>query len=703
MSTALRGLLGQLYQRIAELMPFTASIIIGVLGGIGLLVRVAPSLEVVTSPGTGDGWRFVAAARGLGEFSNTALPMLASMLETAVDTRLLASLLPPLVWLAGVIPVAYVGYVAAGRSPVGAVLASILYTLSPTIYAVTVAGRLYDGTLAMLGLALAFTAIALAVQGRATAAGLAALAAGLIWPANGYSAATAAALLMATAAARDVRILRGVAAAAGGILLGGLLAGSLWEYGLTFDVTMLLLAALVAVAAAMGLARPPLGFWASTAAVTLSIFALLAGVADAPPEVEASLNLAPPTADTILNAAAGPARLESLLRESALWATLAAAGLLYAAYRFYSSASLGSEELLAASLLAALAAAAIYSLFNGEMAPQVLVALAPLSAYAVNGLKRLGLTGEDEMGRVIIISLAIALILSTAYLGQSIYAAFQGYEPTSLSIAPNTASPWPAVIEYLNSTDGATVIANPVYKPLIESMAGVRFVNDEFDVARVLAGTEGGANYVLRDVLSLKPGDAYVVVFEGFLGIYDVNNGLLALYPRPVAQSFQEAGIFFIVNGVYDLNSLFNLLKAGEMVDESVDSPFQTPWASRIVSPGLRVEMFPGLTGEPAENVERVQKTLLVKLLADAVYSLGGEETVFGDGCGFIAGTPSPLLAVFTPTPTGGGQLQPVFTAERPYSFTPLVISMVCPQILSETAERIEFYAEIAAVYVWTG
>ncbi|BAN90707.1 hypothetical protein ACAM_1238 [Aeropyrum camini SY1 = JCM 12091] len=686
-------------------MPLIASLVIGVLGGVGLLARVSPSLEVVTSPGTGDGWRLVAAARGVEEFSNAALPELVSMLEPLVEAKLLASLLPPILWLAGLIPVAYVGYVAAGRSPVGAILASILYTLSPTIYAVTVAGRLYDGTLAMLGLSLALTAVALAIQGRAVASGATALAAGLVWPANGYSAAATAALLTATAVSRDARAARGTFAAAGGLLVGGLLSGSLWEYGLTFDLAMLILAALVTAAAAAGLAKPPMGFWASTAAITMSIFALLAGVAGAPPEVEAALNLAPPAADTILGATASPASLEGLLRESALWTVLAAAGMLYVAYRLYSSGVLGGEEVLAVSLLASLAAAVIYSRFNSEMAPQAVVALAALSAYAVNALKRVGLSSrEDEMGRVIILSLLIALILSTAYLGHSVYAAFQSYQPTSLSITTSAPSPWPPVIEALNSSGGgATVIANPIYRPLIESGANVRFVDSAFDVARVLAGTEGGANYILRDVLSLEPGSVYIVVFEGFLGIYDINNNLLALYPRPVAQSFQEAGVYFIVNGVYDMNSLFTLLKAGEMVDESVASPFQTPWASRIVSPGLRVEMFPGLTGEPAENVQRVQKTLLVKLLADAVSRLGGEETVFGSGCGFIAGTPSPLLAVFTPTPTGGGQLQPVFTAERPYSFTPKVISMVCPQILSETAERIEFYAEIAAVYVWTG
>ncbi len=711
-------------EAVYKLYPIVASILIGVLGGIGVASRIAPGFRVITSPDSTDAWRLVASLEGLEAPPTIFTKMLvsiASSLGIAPETAV--ALLPPILWLVGYVPAVYAGYRISG-SIGGALIAALAYSLTPSLYAVTVGGRLFDGTLAAAATSLVVAALALASRvvekGRAALIGAAVLAflAGLLTPINGLGIAIFATILVFSIVAAPKLGWDRAAAPAMAALAGSVAGGSLLLHGFTIDFLIILLAAIL----------PPLSwkasksglspFWVLLGALSILSFSLFTGLASPPPELGAILMLEPPNAETVIQATASPASLYAVLRDAPIWWALLLVALPWAAYKLTSGRGDVPFELLLASLAAGIVVAALHTTINSELAPVTISLLAPASAYAVRALRDMGLTvqGGDELGRVVVLSAIVAVAVTSAYMASALYEAFQTFTPSPLagaSLSPGfggVATSWGPALEMLNERiDGdSIVILTPYYAPLVEALLGVdapstRDSSQElFTASRVLTGTEGEANYVLREVLNAVPGNTYVVVYEAFFGAYDLNNQIMVLYPRPVVRSVPETSLFFQINGIYDMNNLFTLLKAGERVAESEASPFNTGWSSEFPTQGAIVQMFPAFIGEPADNVERTMKTLMVKLLLDAVNEIGGEETVFGEGCGFLAGRPSALFGVFTPS-QAGGQIQPVFQIDLPYSFEPLVISISCPTILNETENRIEFYAEVVAVYVWTG
>jgi hypothetical protein len=457
-----------------------------------------------------------------------------------------------------------------------------------------------------------------------------------------------------------------------------------------------------------------LALWLLIVASMYYAYLLALGSALEPDIVRAALS---PDVILAFKQPSAPASPEALARDLSVWAAMAAVAGGWAAFSTIYRRSESREDAVALALAATwLLAAAVSIVFTGLTTPSLAVLTAALAPYLLAALRGAGLASlNDELTMVVAVGAGLSLAIAATYLAVSGLTTAQLMMPLSVGGQALVAGDdyeklepapiWERVAEEIAAISPRKVYVWPYYGAIIEALAGVEATTLDdgaeqlYVAARLLTGDEGEAAYILGSVEGLSPGQAVVVVREVFVGRYEAQTGVVILYPRPVlVQALATRS--FIIQGVGDLSNLYTNLQVSGRIEEGV-SPFDSGWESEAVVQGFATIMFPGLTGNPADNVARARETLAVKLALDAVFKLSTNGVLL-EGCEFIPQTAVYVPGVFLSTP-GGGIVQPLFIITETERFEPVKVVMSCPQILSDTGLRVEFTAEMVAIYAWKG
>jgi len=222
-------------------------------------------------------------------------------------------------------------------------------------------------------------------------------------------------------------------------------------------------------------------------------------------------------------------------------------------------------------------------------------------------------------------------------------------------------------------------------------------------LARVLTGSEDGASALLREVFHAEPGKTYIVFYDVFLGI--LNNGTLRILPYPSISNITADGTEkAVIHGMGDLPKSFQMLRIGYRVDPFAPSPFVTNYSTIVYQSGVVYHHFPGFTGTPRANVERVYNTLLYRLMVAGLYDLnrGFDKYILDSGCKSIMGRVN--ITFVLPSVASSGltvsSLQPV-ALER---FRLVNMSIGCPVQLAHVAGSSgRFVAVIVFIFEWEG
>lgn len=458
--------------------------------------------------------------------------------------------------------------------------------------------------------------------------------------------------------------------------------------------------------------------WSSLGLVVLYILSLLSGFSTKP-ELVAEALVGVMDLRSIFSQRPDDLSWSFVLRDFGLWGFLALLPVIKALYTYLGTRRLDKVDLFSLSVAVPAATALAISLtYTSLPILTAITSISILSGLSINTLRATGfLSSRDELTLTLASALAVSLVFSGAYIAYSGYQFSLSYAPLTAGSqaivsnepqgGPGFSDAWMLAAELLSEADpeNSIVYTWPAFAPIIEAMTRLEAVDVSdgelmlFALSRLMVGDEGEASYILSSVEGLKSKQAYIVLREVFLGSYDAQTGLVLLYPRPVL--VQSLGsLSFVIQGVGDLNHLYFYLIAAEELEEG-STPFDGGWYSEAVVQGFSTRMFPGLYGNPSDNVSRVRDSLLVKLLIDTVLKLS-TNSVIGSGCDFLPGNATFTMGVFLQTP-GGGVVQPLFVLEEPENFEIIGAVISCPQILSDTGLRIEFTAEVIAVYKWKG
>ncbi len=223
-------------------------------------------------------------------------------------------------------------------------------------------------------------------------------------------------------------------------------------------------------------------------------------------------------------------------------------------------------------------------------------------------------------------------------------------------------------------------------------------------LARLLTGDEGEANYILKYIFKAEPNNTYVVFYDVFEGVVDKANNMTLLYPKPNVLQEPQAGIpGAILHGMADFPKSTQMLRIAYRIPPFARSVFQTAYSSMYVdNRGQRWLEFPGLVGQPKENVTRVRNALLYKMAINGIESLPKTAVPDATCASILNGTKTALMAVAAArSPTGGYQLQYVFTTPLK-SFKPVAVSISCP-IVNQVGNRYNVFAVVVFIFQWTG
>ncbi len=677
--------------------------------GYGLYLRLKPLESVGPLPGDLYSWKALAGAYSFGE------PSFLLWLAASMGGAAAASLAPVALWLIAAIAAGAAAIVFTG-SLVAALVAVSLLSLSTIALQATAAGfTAWDtpslATLSVLALALAMSAR----TGREVYAAVAGVVAGL--SSTYWDSYPIAVLVVSTYSILELARGSTLAALVSSLALTAALAVSpgAGVASLLLGPGVVALAALsLSIAAHLRALRPglALGVWALLAAFAYYFLLLASGLVAEPDLARGLLGLDPVA--TLALPAEGGAGAGALLRDLGVWVVLSAAASAWLAYKLVQgkiSWDVVAGAPLAVGLVAVFALAAEVS---SSLAPSAVALTALTSPMAVRVFRELGLSG-DELGLVIAVGAALGLVITGAYLASQdldrvqlmvpILAGGQALVDAEDAEEPEPYFLWEEVASVIKESGARKVYVWPSYGNIIEALAGVESTslddgyNELFNALAVLTGTEGEASAIISRYEGLAPGEAVVVVREVFLGRYDAQNGVVVLYPRPIV--VQSLGTrFFVVQGVADLAHLYTALAFTGRIEEGV-SPFDSGWQSEYSIQGFTTVMFPGLLGNPSDNVARARETLLVRLILDSVFKLASDGELLR-GCGFIPETAVFVPGAFVAMP-GRTVVQPLFIVTDTERFEPLRIVMTCPQIISDTGLIVEFTAEVIGVYLWRG
>jgi len=222
-------------------------------------------------------------------------------------------------------------------------------------------------------------------------------------------------------------------------------------------------------------------------------------------------------------------------------------------------------------------------------------------------------------------------------------------------------------------------------------------------LARVLTGTEGEASYILRNVFQAEPNNTYVVFYEIFRGVIDTQNNFAFFYPSPTITQIDNQGrIFFVAHGQADFQKSAQMLRIAYKVDpfgSVLNSNYTTITADTM---GRKYYHFPGLVGEPQENVELVRNTLLYKMAINGIAALPQTALVDASTCGNILdNTTAAIMGAVVSSMGGTFQFEYILPGQMQF-FTPVAASISCP-IVSQQPNGYNVVAVIVFIYQWTG
>ncbi len=223
-------------------------------------------------------------------------------------------------------------------------------------------------------------------------------------------------------------------------------------------------------------------------------------------------------------------------------------------------------------------------------------------------------------------------------------------------------------------------------------------------LARLLTGSEGEANYILRNILRAEPNNTYIVFYEVFNGMVDLANNVTVFYPMPgaiVPPQAPNPGI--VSHGAADFPKSAQMLRIGYRIPPFTPTPYKTLYSSVYVDQyGQRWYHFPGFIGEPEANVTTVRNSLIYKMAINGIAALPSVAVSDASCEAVLNATQSSIMAVVASRTTMGDQLAYLLPESGFNSFKPVALSISCP-IVQQTLDRYDIVAVIVFIYQWTG
>jgi len=701
---------------------YGATALFALLVATGVILRLYPSISSGIGPASELAWKAVFLAR-TGSLEPGAEGLAAAigiLLSPLMGVEKAVSLAPLIIYVIGVYAAFAFGYIAA-RSSLAGLIAASLISVSPTLVAATSAGVVVEDTpaVAVLPVVAALIAASFRYEGRRGLAAFILLGAAigfsqLFWP-RAYLAPLA--LLAVTPLAASMGRLREAAAAAflaAAVSAASGAAGASWAW-LSTVISAWPAASAAAGYAARLLAAPQIQAWLSFMGLVFASFTLLSGAVQPPPELSLALGL--PTANleeaVIRNVTLG-VNVFAALREAGVWLalTIIAYALLIVKWL---QGRLGTGDAVLLALAPPLAASLLLGYITAAYVIPAMILLSLAAGMALWGLESAGLTPSlrDDLAATVYMAILVFLAIHVAYDVNASLATAPARAPQEAAgfgalyllggeAAATASDAWRLAVEAIPGDALVVAWGNTAYLLAAKGYRVLGYTEGDINLAaRLLTANEDEASALLRDA-GYKPGDnIYFIVHEIMLGVYDVQQNAVILYPAPAVTEVPQANLYFIAHGRVDMGRFFEMLKVADRIPDDVASPFDTDYATEYVNQGVRAYHFPGLIGQPPENLRKAREALVNRMLIDGVFKLAGEQAMRGAGCGFAAETAIYVPAVYTQSPFGG-MIQPLFIVTEMARFQPVAAIISCPSV-NDTGERIEFAAEVIMVYRWTG
>jgi len=272
---------------------------------------------------------------------------------------------------------------------------------------------------------------------------------------------------------------------------------------------------------------------------------------------------------------------------------------------------------------------------------------------------------------------------------------------------------WINALEWIknNTAEDALIVSWWDYGYWITVNTGRKTIADGFTfnetqirfLARVLTGTEGEASYILRNVFKAEPNNTYVVFYEIFRGVIDVENNFAFFYPSPTITQIDSQGrIYFVAHGQADFQKSAQMLRIAYRIDpfgSVINTNYTTITADTL---GRKYYHFPGLVGEPKENVELVRNTLLYKMAINGIAALPQVALTDTATCGNILGNVTASIMGAVVSSMGGTfQFEYILPSDMQF-FKPVAVSIACP-IVTQQPNGYNVVAVVVFIYQWTG
>lgn len=427
-----------------------------------------------------------------------------------------------------------------------------------------------------------------------------------------------------------------------------------------------------------------------------------------------------PLAESVSEHASLP--IQQLSRELGVAFAATIFGMLYYAYRsIYQGRREEGDQLVWA--LFAMSLLTAYAAYNMAYFVQMASFYSALTAGIAVGswmrservisLSR-GLPSVDEirlfisMVLLIIIAIGVGSGAASSYEANSLRAPLILTSGLSPYYAGNKAvvpinDAWQRTLEYLrlNTSRDALIVSWWDYGYWISVGADRRTVADGSTwnetqirlLARILTGSDNEASALLP-LLGAKPNNTYIVFYDAYAFVREVNSTIVFAFPLPSTQRYGNQ--FFVSHGTADLPKSFQMLRIGRRVDPFVETPMMTKYSSQTSSSAGRAYHFPGFAGSPESNVRTVTSSLIYGLSMDALTRIPNKGLV--RGCDTLQNVTLIIPGVYDPA---SGQIlfaQPLVT-ER---FSPEAIIVSCFS-KEDVGAALQELAVVVSIYRWLG
>ncbi len=417
-------------------------------------------------------------------------------------------------------------------------------------------------------------------------------------------------------------------------------------------------------------------------------------------------------------------------------------GFPYYLYRVYTGKSTARDVLILPLLL--FTALLVYA--NKQLAyfTQMASIYVSLGAGIVTGIVAQGLVKQVRSGRrtssrerdplrIIMVSFLLVIIaFSGIYYGYNAYRTNSVRAPMiltggmgPLTLAGEAGKPeilvplnnaWINMLNYIkeNTSEDALIVSWWDYGYWITVNTGRKTIADGATMnetqirllAKILVGTEGEADYILKNIFKADPDNTYLLFYEVYRGQLDKKQGTLLVFPEPLIRPPQSTGLRFgiVTHGTADFAKSFQMLRISHKIPPFSPSSLFTAYSTEVVDDfGAKWLHFPGFIGVPEENRTRVLNTVLYKLGLYGLTYLNKEDLVIADDkCSFLSNTTLVVPSVIAYQTSNGGLRPQVVVPGEPRSFEPVAISVGCPVVI-DNQDSTSFVAVIVFLYKWTG